>query len=93
MMEVNSIQPTMPANAVEPAGVVNDSAPVADPRGTADVVEISNAAKLAARVDQIPEVRTELVERVRAEIAAGTYETSEKIEIAANKLLDELFGD
>jgi negative regulator of flagellin synthesis FlgM len=56
-------------------------------------VEISNAAKLAARVDQIPEVRTELVERVRAEIAAGTYETSEKIEIAANKLLDELFGD
>jgi anti-sigma28 factor (negative regulator of flagellin synthesis) len=93
MMEVNSIQPTVSANAVEPAGVVNDGAPVADPRGTADVVEISNAAKLAARVDQIPEVRTELVERVRAEIAAGTYETSEKIEIAAAKLLDELFGD
>jgi negative regulator of flagellin synthesis FlgM len=93
MNEVNSIQPTVQANAVEPAGIVNDNAQVADTRATADVVEISNAAKLSARIDQIPEVRAELVERVRAEIAAGTYETPEKIDIAAAKLLDELFGD
>lgn len=92
MNEVNGIQPTVQANAVEPAGIVDNGAAVAQPQA-ADVVEISNAAKLSARMDQIPEVRTELIERVRAEIAAGTYETPEKIDIAAAKLLDELFGD
>jgi negative regulator of flagellin synthesis FlgM len=37
-----------------------------------------------------PGVRTELVERVRQEIAAGTYETPEKLEAALERLLDRL---
>ena len=37
-----------------------------------------------------PGVRTELVERVRREIAAGTYETPEKFEVALARLLDKL---
>jgi hypothetical protein len=35
-------------------------------------------------------IRTELVERVRQEIAAGTYETQEKWEAALDCLLDRL---
>ncbi len=35
-------------------------------------------------------IRTELVERVRREIAAGTYETPEKWEAAFDRLLDTL---
>ncbi len=31
-------------------------------------------------------IRTELVERIRKEIAAGTYETEDKLEIALAKL-------
>jgi hypothetical protein len=37
-------------------------------------------------------VRTELVRRVRAEIAAGTYETPEKLDLALGRLLDQLDG-
>ena len=35
-------------------------------------------------------IRTELVERVRRELAAGTYDTPEKWEIALDRLLDQL---
>ncbi len=35
-------------------------------------------------------IRTELVERVRKEIAAGTYDTQEKWEAALDCLLDRL---
>ncbi len=35
-------------------------------------------------------IRTDLVERVRREIAAGTYETQEKWEAALDCLLDNL---
>jgi hypothetical protein len=35
-------------------------------------------------------IRTELVERVRREIAAGTYDTPEKLDIALDRLLDQL---
>ena len=34
--------------------------------------------------------RAELVARVRAEIALGTYETPEKLELALTRLLDEV---
>ncbi len=37
-----------------------------------------------------PNIRWELVERVRKEIAEGTYETEEKLEQALDRLLDEL---
>jgi hypothetical protein len=35
-------------------------------------------------------LRPDLVRRVRAEIAAGTYDTPEKLEIALDRLLDRL---
>ena len=37
-----------------------------------------------------PFIRSELVERVRREIAAGTYETPEKWQAALDRLLDSL---
>ena len=37
-----------------------------------------------------PPLRTELIERVRREIADGTYETAEKWDIALDRLLDRL---
>jgi hypothetical protein len=40
-----------------------------------------------------PEVRTELVERVRREIAAGVYETPEKWAVALERLLERLEED
>jgi hypothetical protein len=38
-------------------------------------------------------IRTELVERVRKEIAAGTYDTQDKWEAALDRLLDRIERD
>ena len=38
-------------------------------------------------------MRMELVERIRKEIAAGTYDTQEKWDAALDRLLDRLDGD
>jgi hypothetical protein len=54
----------------------------------ADTATMDNQLSQAPRED-LP-IRTELVERVRREIAAGTYETPDKWEIALSRLLDRL---
>ena len=59
------------------------------PRG-ADRVEISPAAEAAAQANETGGIRTELVNQIRAQIAAGTYETPDKMGVAVDRLLDEL---
>jgi negative regulator of flagellin synthesis FlgM len=58
-------------------------------RGT-DRVDISPAAETAVRAAESGEVRHELVNQIRDQIAAGTYETPEKLNIALDRLLDEI---
>ena len=55
-----------------------------------DQVQISLEAKLKSLLSQVPEVRENLVERVRREIDAGTYLTDEKLDIAIERLLEDL---
>ena len=55
-----------------------------------DELEISDAARLVEKVGDVPEVRQARVDEIRAQIAAGTYETEEKLEIAVGRLLDEI---
>ncbi|MCD4699125.1 MAG: flagellar biosynthesis anti-sigma factor FlgM [Phycisphaerae bacterium] len=50
-------------------------------------------AELACWVEKarnLPEVRQDLVDRIKSEIADGAYETPEKIQIAAERLLEEI---
>lgn len=54
-----------------------------------DRVELSDMARYLSRLNELPEIRAELVERVRAEIAAGRYETPEKLEAAITGILEE----
>jgi len=61
-----------------------------NPKSSEDTVEISLQARIANRLAEIPPVRTELVARIKAEIAAGTYETSEKLDTAIDRLMEEL---
>lgn len=90
MTNVNSIQPNWAPQSVESTNPVVTNAPPVQAGGVSDVVEISTAAALAAKVHEIPDVRADLVARVKQEIKAGTYETPEKIEIAVERLLDDL---
>ena len=55
-----------------------------------DSVELSNTAKLLSQAQQLPDVRQELVDRVRSEIEAGNYLTDEKLDAALDGLLNDL---
>ena len=91
MNDIHGIQPPAAPQPIEPTEAIVKNAPAAEPVQVSDTVEISAAARLAAKVQGIPEVRADLVERVKVEIAAGTYETTERLEIAVDRLMDELF--
>jgi negative regulator of flagellin synthesis FlgM len=56
---------------------------------TVDHVDISPAAEAAVQANE-GGLRADLVARVRSEIAAGTYETPDKIASAVDRLLNEL---
>jgi negative regulator of flagellin synthesis FlgM len=56
----------------------------------ADEVDISDAARLVEQVHQLPEMRGDRVEAVRRQIAEGTYETGDKLNVAVERLLDEI---
>jgi negative regulator of flagellin synthesis FlgM len=55
-----------------------------------DEVNISDAARLAEQINDLPDIRQDRVDAVRQQIAAGTYETNEKMEMALDRLLDEI---
>lgn len=57
-----------------------------------DRVEISPLGQMLDSISQIPDIRHERVEEIRQQIATGTYETPEKLEMALDRLLDELSG-
>ncbi len=55
-----------------------------------DRVELSRHALLLDRLRQLPDVRTDLVNDVRAAIRDGTYETDEKLNTAVSQLIKDL---
>lgn len=57
---------------------------------TGDRVEISPAAEAAVRAAEGGEIRHDVVARIRAQIADGTYETPDKLNAAVDRLLDEI---
>ena len=63
--------------------------PAAAPR-SADRAEFSKAAQLLSKLAELPDVRQDLIDRVRAEIAAGAYETPEKLDEAIDRLREDL---
>ncbi|MCA9237887.1 MAG: flagellar biosynthesis anti-sigma factor FlgM [Planctomycetales bacterium] len=56
----------------------------------ADEVQFSAAAEAAANAADAGDFRADLVARVRGEIAAGAYETPDKLESAMQRMLDEI---
>ena len=91
MSEVSGIGDTNPAPSVTRRAPVAGQRPDrADYRTSADAVEISEVGAMLARLRELPHIRTELVERVRAQIDAGTYETPERLDKTVERILEEL---
>jgi len=55
-----------------------------------DQVELSNTAQLLSKIADLPDVRQNLVDRVKASIADGTYESDNKTDAAIDSLLDDI---
>jgi negative regulator of flagellin synthesis FlgM len=80
-----------------PHGINAPHAPfrgTSSPGGTApnsvDSIDISAAAEAAIQAAESGEIRQGLVDRIRAQIASGTYETPAKLDTAVERLLDEI---
>jgi negative regulator of flagellin synthesis FlgM len=87
-----------PINAPHTSRVSSPAAPDASSGPIQDEVQISDAGRRMEEirgtyVDQVREmadVRQDRVAQIRAQIANGTYETPEKLNLAMERLLDEI---
>lgn len=55
-----------------------------------DELQISDAGRLVDLANQMPDIRQDRVNSIRAQISAGTYETPDKLNVALNRFLDEV---
>ncbi|MCO6456871.1 MAG: flagellar biosynthesis anti-sigma factor FlgM [Pirellulaceae bacterium] len=58
--------------------------------GGADQLDISHEADLISRIRDLPDIRTDRVAQLRAAIASGNYETADKLDLAVERLLEEI---
>src|SRR5262249_7746825 len=57
---------------------------------TTDELQLSPAAQMAGKLSEIPDIRWDRVNSIRAAIADGTYMTDDKMNVALDRLLDEI---
>ena len=55
-----------------------------------DQLDISQEADLVSRANSLSDVRADRVAELRAQIASGAYETDAKLDVALDRLLDEI---
>lgn len=73
----DAIEPKQPTDAVQ----------------NTDRIDISPEAEAASFVQQVhdlPDIRAERVDEIRAQIEAGSYDTEERLDVAVGRLLDEI---
>ncbi|MGD9721774.1 MAG: flagellar biosynthesis anti-sigma factor FlgM [Pirellulales bacterium] len=76
-------------------GAPHAARPVQDPAAISsapigDQLDISDAARIAERVADLPDIRADRVADLRAAILDGSYETHDKLSTAVDRLLDEI---
>ncbi len=90
MSNVSGIIPTQGPTPIQPNSTSRSTGPAAASAQAGDTVEISPQARLAAKLAAVPDVRSDLVARVKGEIKAGTYETPAKLNTAIDRMLNEM---
>ena len=78
-----------PINAPHRAAAQQPS-PQPEPFSTVDQLDISREGDLISRIRDVPDVRGDRVQAIRAQIEAGVYETDDKLDAALDRLLDEI---
>jgi len=90
MSSINSIGGSNPINKIVSTPAAK-TAPAEAPKSTnrTDKLELSNVNALMSQL-KANDIRVDKVAEIKAQIAAGTYETDDKLNAAADKLLDDL---
>ena len=69
---------------------LNPSQTTVSSAATGDELQLSEAGQLASRLADIPAIRADRVQALREAIQSGTYETEAKLNVAVDRLLDEI---
>ena len=85
---IQSVQQLPPANTQNSSSA--QAAVKSKPTQISDQLTLSPEALHASRVQDLPEIRADKVADIRAQIESGKYESPEKLDIALDRLLDEL---
>ena len=64
--------------------------PAAPPERPGDRVELSVHARFLEQIRHLPEGRHDHVDEVRSAIDAGTYATQDKLDVALDRLLEDI---
>lgn len=83
---VHGAQAIQPQSDVAPVEEIKTSETSLQPT---DELDLSSETTMLSRVHNTPDVRMDRVAEIRAQIASGTYETSDKLNVAVGRLLDE----
>ena len=92
---INGAQPVNQTSQVESAKATQATS-ITNPTDQVDIsVEAGLNSQTVDMVNQLqiqdlPEIRADRVTQIREAIEAGTYETPEKLELAIDRLLDEI---
>jgi negative regulator of flagellin synthesis FlgM len=86
---LGSVSTSAPVGRSQSAGPASEPAPVA-PESPRDEVEISSVGKMLDDASRTPGIREQRLARIKAAIEAGTYETPEKLELALNRMLEQI---
>lgn len=91
-MHINGPTAVHPAQSIQ-GPHRSPSAPAAErPTGidTVDQLDISHEADFASQVKEIPDIRADRVAQIKAQIADGSYLSDDKLDLALERLLDEI---
>ena len=86
---LSSASPMSPINRPDATPGLEKSPP-AGPTSPKDEVEISAVGKMLDDASRTPGIREQRLAEIKAAIEAGTYETPEKLELALNRMVEQL---
>ena len=90
-MSISPIGPNTPITRLQGSKATDISQSSQDVGNTAtDTVEISDSARYLGEIKKLPDIRESKVQNIRDLIAAGQFETPERINGTVDKLLQEL---
>lgn len=93
MEDVFGVQPREAAKGIKPASQLNPQACASASSNASQMSRNSRADKPAVKVRGNAPVRMYLIQRIRGEIATGTYETPERLDGTVERLMEEFFPE